>query len=243
MPRGGRCSRLYRPPPPLPSLTRTVPHTVVGGWGGRGDQGNMLKAIMRYWQLAHALMHGGIQNQNPRPAHALMHGLIGRLDRNFCLKASLRLWASSVEMLRTEGRAVASCTARDELQVVLPTPPLPPTKIHLSFCCSTKLFRFVSVLAIKKIRYGEQICESRERARPPLVSERQRFALPLTAVPQIPPSQPSPFGFTSLCRRFGGTRWGFPARMLHTVSCFAEEMRSTAAQRPHAALHHQVQQL
>lgn len=49
---------------------------------------------------------------------------------NFCLKASLRLWAGSVEMISTDFLAAASWTARDDEHVVLPTPPLPPTKIH-----------------------------------------------------------------------------------------------------------------
>ena len=49
---------------------------------------------------------------------------------NFWRKASLRLWAGSVEMMSTLSRTPASCTAREQEQVVLPTPPLPPTKIH-----------------------------------------------------------------------------------------------------------------
>lgn len=49
---------------------------------------------------------------------------------NFWLKASLRLCAGSVEMSRTERRTRASCMAREHEVVVLPTPPLPPTKIQ-----------------------------------------------------------------------------------------------------------------
>lgn len=36
---------------------------------------------------------------------------VGVLE-NFCLKASLKLWAGSVEMIRTLFRTEASCTAR-----------------------------------------------------------------------------------------------------------------------------------
>lgn len=35
-------------------------------------------------------------------------------------------------MRSTESRTFASCTAKLQLVVVFPTPPLPPTKIHLS---------------------------------------------------------------------------------------------------------------
>lgn len=49
---------------------------------------------------------------------------------NFCLNASLRLCAGSVDMINTLSLCCASCTARLLLQVVLPTPPLPPTQIH-----------------------------------------------------------------------------------------------------------------
>jgi len=47
-----------------------------------------------------------------------------------CWNASLRLWAGSVEMMRTEERTEARRMERIELHVVLPTPPLPPTKTH-----------------------------------------------------------------------------------------------------------------
>lgn len=56
---------------------------------------------------------------------------------NFWRKASLRLCAGSVEMMRTFCRHPASCTARLLEQVVFPTPPLPPTKIHFSECSSS----------------------------------------------------------------------------------------------------------
>lgn len=49
---------------------------------------------------------------------------------NFCEKASERLWAGSVEMSRTERRTLASWMASEHDVVVLPTPPLPPTKIQ-----------------------------------------------------------------------------------------------------------------
>ncbi len=51
---------------------------------------------------------------------------------NFWLKASLRLWAGSVEMSSTERRTLASWMASEHEVVVLPTPPLPPTKIQRS---------------------------------------------------------------------------------------------------------------
>ena len=51
---------------------------------------------------------------------------------NFWLKASLRLWAGSVEMSSTERRTLASWMASEHDVVVLPTPPLPPTKIQRS---------------------------------------------------------------------------------------------------------------
>ena len=58
---------------------------------------------------------------------------------NFWRKASDRLWAGSVEMMRTEERAAAICTASAEEQVVLPTPPFPPTNIHFSSRCASRL--------------------------------------------------------------------------------------------------------
>lgn len=48
-----------------------------------------------------------------------------------CWKASLRLWAGSVDMISTEDRTRERRIDRIELQVVLPTPPFPPTKSHL----------------------------------------------------------------------------------------------------------------
>ena len=58
---------------------------------------------------------------------------------NFCEKASDTLWAGSVLMISTLPRVRASSTPMLELDVVLPTPPLPPTKIHFSDSCSTRL--------------------------------------------------------------------------------------------------------
>ena len=49
---------------------------------------------------------------------------------NFWEKASERLCAGSVDMRRTDLRCLASWMAREHDVVVLPTPPLPPTKIH-----------------------------------------------------------------------------------------------------------------
>jgi hypothetical protein len=51
---------------------------------------------------------------------------------NFWLKASLRLWAGSVEISSTERRTFASWMASEQDVVVLPTPPFPPTKIQRS---------------------------------------------------------------------------------------------------------------
>lgn len=58
---------------------------------------------------------------------------------NRCWKASLRLWAGSVEMMSTEDRTWASNIPRMELQVVFPTPPFPPTNTHFNVSCS-KIF-------------------------------------------------------------------------------------------------------
>ena len=59
---------------------------------------------------------------------------------NFWRKASLRLWAGSVEMMRTDSRTAASCTARAHEVVVLPTPPLPPQKAHFSVFWSSRFW-------------------------------------------------------------------------------------------------------
>src|SRR5690606_29222865 len=48
----------------------------------------------------------------------------------FWLNASDRLCAGSVLIRRTDSRALASWMAREQDVVVLPTPPLPPTKIQ-----------------------------------------------------------------------------------------------------------------
>mmetsp|Transcript_19645 Transcript_19645/g.56317 ORF Transcript_19645/g.56317 Transcript_19645/m.56317 type:complete len:266 (-) Transcript_19645:783-1580(-) len=50
---------------------------------------------------------------------------------NFCVKASLKLCAGSVDSINTLPLLLASSTAMEHEVVVLPTPPLPPTKIHL----------------------------------------------------------------------------------------------------------------
>mmetsp|Transcript_15451 Transcript_15451/g.33299 ORF Transcript_15451/g.33299 Transcript_15451/m.33299 type:complete len:240 (+) Transcript_15451:2045-2764(+) len=74
------------------------------------------------------------------------------LHEIFSPNASDKLCAGSVEMMRifsSDPRATASecrATAKAQLVVVFPTPPLPPTKIHLSDCCSTT---FRSELSIK----------------------------------------------------------------------------------------------
>ena len=88
--------------------------------------------------------------------------LLGTL-LNFWSKASDMLWAGSVEMISTVSRTRANCTERLQLllkirilknlfqmfrskkknhylQVVLPTPPLPPTKIHRKDVCSITFF-------------------------------------------------------------------------------------------------------
>ena len=51
---------------------------------------------------------------------------------NFCEKASDRLCAGSVEISSTLRRTLASWMASEHDVVVLPTPPLPPTKIQRS---------------------------------------------------------------------------------------------------------------
>lgn len=55
---------------------------------------------------------------------------VGWLE-NFWSKASDRLCAGSVEISNTLCLCFVISTARDEEVVVLPTPPFPPTKIHL----------------------------------------------------------------------------------------------------------------
>lgn len=50
----------------------------------------------------------------------------------------------SQEELRMLQRTFDSCTARQQLVVVFPTPPFPPTKIQLSDCCSVMLRREAS---------------------------------------------------------------------------------------------------
>lgn len=60
---------------------------------------------------------------------------------NFCRKASDRLCAGSVEMSSTLSRTWARRTARLQAVVVLPTPPLPPTKTHLRDCWSSTFWR------------------------------------------------------------------------------------------------------
>lgn len=60
---------------------------------------------------------------------------------NFWLKASDRLCAGSVLMSRTERRTLASWMAREHEVVVLPTPPLPPTKIQRRERWSRRVWR------------------------------------------------------------------------------------------------------
>lgn len=63
---------------------------------------------------------------------------------NRCWKASLRLWAGSVDMMRTEARTLARRIDNIELQVVLPTPPLPPTKTHFRLSWSRMFWTVAS---------------------------------------------------------------------------------------------------
>ena len=64
---------------------------------------------------------------------------------NCCLKASLKLCAGSVEMIRTDCLTFESKVAIVLEQVVLPTPPLPPTKTHRSDFLS-KMFWIVGLI-------------------------------------------------------------------------------------------------
>jgi hypothetical protein len=59
------------------------------------------------------------------------------LRENFWLKASDRLCAGSVDTISTLRRADASATPSEQDDVVLPTPPLPPTNTHFSERCAT----------------------------------------------------------------------------------------------------------
>mmetsp|Transcript_16211 Transcript_16211/g.63222 ORF Transcript_16211/g.63222 Transcript_16211/m.63222 type:complete len:250 (-) Transcript_16211:26-775(-) len=70
--------------------------------------------------------------------------LVGSLPI-FWLKASLRLCAGSVEIRRTDSLFCARSTASEQEVVVLPTPPFPPTKIHLSVSCSSTSFTVGSI--------------------------------------------------------------------------------------------------
>lgn len=64
---------------------------------------------------------------------------VGDLE-NCCLKASLKLCAGSVEMISTLSLTLESNVAKVLEQVVLPTPPLPPTKIQRSDFLSNRFF-------------------------------------------------------------------------------------------------------
>lgn len=57
-----------------------------------------------------------------------------------CWKASLRLWAGSVDMIRTEDLTWERRIPNVELHVVFPTPPFPPTNTHLRVSCSNTFF-------------------------------------------------------------------------------------------------------
>ena len=79
---------------------------------------------IKSWMLPLGSISMALRLSNPSTSRASLP--------NFWLKASLRLWAGSVEMSSTERRTLASWMARLHDVVVLPTPPLPPTKIHRS---------------------------------------------------------------------------------------------------------------
>ena len=62
----------------------------------------------------------------------------------FWSKQSLRLWAGSVEMINVFFPFPANVVAKLLLVVVFPTPPLPPTNIHLRVSCYKMFFRLPS---------------------------------------------------------------------------------------------------
>ena len=62
----------------------------------------------------------------------------------FWSKQSLKLWAGSVEMMRVFLPPSANRVAKLLLVVVFPTPPLPPTKIHLKDFCSRMFLKLPS---------------------------------------------------------------------------------------------------
>lgn len=62
---------------------------------------------------------------------------VGSLS-TFWSKQSDRLWAGSVEMISTYLPCSARRVAMEEEVVVLPTPPLPPTKIQRRVLSSTR---------------------------------------------------------------------------------------------------------
>ena len=63
--------------------------------------------------------------------------------------AHLMLCAGSVLTRSTCGRTAASCTASEQLHVVFPTPPFPPTKIQRSECASSSPRRCGSMRAAR----------------------------------------------------------------------------------------------
>lgn len=76
--------------------------------------------------------------------------------------AVLARWPFPAPPRRTStlSRTLLSCTARLQEQVVLPTPPLPPTKIHFSVSWS-KMFCSVASRAASASMYSAMIADSR----------------------------------------------------------------------------------
>ena len=71
---------------------------------------------------------------------------------NFWSKASEILWAGSVEIIKTVSRIFANCVATEQEHVVFPTPPLPPTKIHLKKT-NQVLYRFEKLFSTLILTY------------------------------------------------------------------------------------------
>mmetsp|Transcript_27262 Transcript_27262/g.60053 ORF Transcript_27262/g.60053 Transcript_27262/m.60053 type:complete len:232 (-) Transcript_27262:209-904(-) len=69
----------------------------------------------------------------------------------FWQKASLKLWAGSVDTIKTFLRVFANWTPKQQLVVVLPTPPFPPTKTHWRLFWSMMFFREGSGRSVSSI--------------------------------------------------------------------------------------------
>ena len=81
-------------------------------------------------------LKASLQSRSAPRSHAtrrrVLQALLPRETPATAQRAYLMLWAGSVLTRSTCGRTAASCTASEQLHVVLPTPPFPPTNIQRS---------------------------------------------------------------------------------------------------------------